>query len=82
MLWRTSRRGKRTKVAVLSGLLPAFASLTPALVLLDEPDAGLDDPSVEVLCDWMEELRSKGHALLIATHDRRVMNRATHLDRY
>ena len=72
-------QGQARKVAVLSGLLPAFASSTPALVLLDEPDAGLDDPSVEVLCDWMEQLRGKGHALLVATHDRRVMNRATHV---
>lgn len=72
-------QGQARKVAVLSALLPAFACSTPALVLLDEPGAGLDDASVEVLCDWLDQLRGEGHALLLATHDRRLMERATHL---
>ena len=71
-------QGQARKVAVLAGLLPAFASATPALVLLDEPDAGLDEASVDVLCGWLDQLRGHGHAILIATHDQRLVDRATH----
>ena len=72
-------QGQARKVAVLAGLLPAFASPTPALIILDEPDAGLDDASIEILRQWLNELRAMGHALLVATHDERVMAQATHL---
>ena len=72
-------QGQARKVAVLAGLLPAFASPAPALIILDEPDAGLDDASIEVLGQWLNELRAMGHALLVATHDERVMAQATHL---
>ena len=72
-------QGQARKVAVLAGLLPAFASPTPSLVMLDEPDAGLDDASIEALGQWMNELCSIGHGLLVATHNERVTARATHL---
>ena len=72
-------QGQARKVAVLAGLLPAFASPTPALIILDEPDAGLDDASIEILGQWLNELRAMEHALLVATHDERVMTQATHL---
>ena len=72
-------QGQARKVAVLAGLLPAFASPTPALIILDEPDAGLDDASIEILRQWLNELRAMGHALLVATHDERVIAQATHL---
>jgi len=72
-------QGQARKIAVLAGLLPAFASPSPSLVLLDEPDAGLDDASVKTLGDWLEELRSSGHGLVIATHDDRIKQQATHL---
>ena len=71
-------QGQARKVAVLAGLLPAFASEHPTLVLLDEPDAGLDEASVETLGGWLNELRTMGHGLLIATHDERIMAHATH----
>ena len=71
-------QGQARKVAVLAGLLPAFASEHPTLVLLDEPDAGLDEASVEALGGWLNELRTMGHGLLIATHDERIMAHATH----
>lgn len=72
-------QGQARKVAVLAGLLPAFASPTPALIILDEPDAGLDEASIDILGRWMNELRTMGHALLVATHDERMMAQATHL---
>jgi len=72
-------QGQNRKVAVLAGLLPAFASPSPALVIMDEPDAGLDDESIKTLGRWMDALRSAGHALVVATHDERIMRHATHL---
>lgn len=71
-------QGQARKVAVLAGLLPAFASEHPSLVMLDEPDAGLDDASIEALGGWLNELRCMGHGLLIATHDERILAHATH----
>lgn len=70
-------QGQARKVAVLSGLLPAFASSEPCLVLMDEPDAGLDDGSIESLCEWILELHHLGHGLLISTHDERIKSLAT-----
>ena len=67
-------QGQNRKVAVLAGLLPAFASPSPALVIMDEPDAGLDDESIKTLGRWMDALRSAGHALVVATHDERIIS--------
>ncbi|MDG1552335.1 MAG: ATP-binding cassette domain-containing protein [Candidatus Poseidonia sp.] len=70
-------QGQARKVAVLSALLPAFASSEPCLVLMDEPDAGLDDRSMNSLCEWISELHHLGHGLLISTHDERIKSLAT-----
>lgn len=70
-------QGQARKVAVLSALLPAFASSEPCLVLMDEPDAGLDDRSMDSLCEWISELHQLGHGLLISTHDDRIKSLAT-----
>ena len=72
-------QGQARKVAVLAGLLPAFASQAPGLLLLDEPGAGLDEGAVKALSGWLDELRALGHGLLLATHDERLRNHATHL---
>lgn len=70
-------QGQARKVAVLAGLLPAFASEDPCLVLLDEPAAGLDDDAVRTVCQWLAQLRGEGHALLVCTHDERIRRQAT-----
>ena len=72
-------QGQARKVAVLAGLLPAFASQQPTLILLDEPASGLDDDAVEILCGWLADLREAGHALVVCTHDDRVRQQATRL---
>lgn len=72
-------QGQARKVAVLAGLLPAFASQQPALVLLDEPASGLDDDAVVTLCGWLAQLREAGHALVVCTHDERIRQQATRL---
>ena len=42
--------GQQRKVSVIAGLLPAMISKSPRLILLDEPDAGLDDNAIQTLC--------------------------------
>ncbi|HJM55449.1 MAG TPA: ATP-binding cassette domain-containing protein [Poseidonia sp.] len=70
-------QGQARKVGVLAALLPAFASSSPCIILMDEPDSGLDDASINSLCGYINELRSAGHGLVISTHDERVKACAT-----
>jgi len=72
--------GQQRKVAVISGLLPAMLTDEPRLILLDEPDSGLDDDSIQTLVGHIHQLRNLGHALVIATHDARMFECATSLN--
>jgi ABC-type multidrug transport system ATPase subunit len=47
----------------------------PRLVLLDEPFTGLDDASAASLVARLEELRSRGCIVLVATHDLEIVER-------
>jgi ABC-type Mn2+/Zn2+ transport system ATPase subunit len=65
----------RTQFGSLSGgqrqrlfVARALAQDAPVL-LLDEPFAGVDIPSAELLTSLFDELAREGRALLIATHD-------------
>ena len=70
-------QGQQRKVAVLAGLLPAFSSPNPTLIILDEPDAGLDEAAVNQLIKWLTELRQLGHAILISTHHQPLLSIAS-----
>jgi ABC-type lipoprotein export system ATPase subunit len=72
--------GQQRKVSVIAGLLPAMASKSPRLILLDEPDSGLDDAAIQVLSQHISSLRLAGHAFLIATHDERILKCATRIN--
>ena len=65
--------GQRRKVALLSGLVPAMISEIPVAVLLDEPDSGLDDDSIKNLADTLRNLAAGGHAILVSSHDSRII---------
>ncbi len=71
--------GQARKVAVLAGLLPAMISPQPRLVLLDEPDSGLDDNALAALISDIGKLREAGHAFVIASHHPEIMKCATRL---
>ena len=68
--------GQRRKVAILSGLIPAMISSEPVAVLLDEPDSGLDDDSVEKLAQILRDLAAGGHAILVASHNSKIISTA------
>jgi len=56
--------GWARRVQFAATLLPA-----PALLLLDEPTAGLDIVTRNYLWRWLGELAAQGHGIVISTHD-------------
>jgi heme exporter protein A len=57
-------RGMRQRVALERALIHR-----PRLVLLDEPFTGLDDRSATLLVHRLEQLRTAGSIVVLATHD-------------
>lgn len=55
------------------GLCAAFME-QPELILLDEPTNALDEHSVAVLKQEIEEQRDRGALVIIASHDRETLN--------
>ncbi len=56
--------GMRQRVALARAILRS-----PDLLLLDEPYAGLDEPAKTVVDDAIEEARTGGRTVILATHD-------------
>jgi len=56
--------GQRQRVLVARAL-----ALSPLVLLLDEPYAGLDMPTQELLATLFSDLAQEGRAVLMATHD-------------
>ena len=59
--------GERQRVALCRALLN-----DPALLVLDEPTAHLDDAHADAIADELVALAKEGRALLVATHDARI----------
>lgn len=69
--------GEQQRTAIARGLV-----LTPRLALLDEPTSHQDDDHVDLVLAALQTARDAGSAVLVATHDPRVMeiaDRVTHL---
>ena len=64
---RTCSRGQRQRVALARAL-----STLPALVLLDEPTAGLDKGGVSRLVRVVEEEVARGAAVAVVSHEPEV----------
>jgi heme ABC exporter ATP-binding subunit CcmA len=60
---RTYSRGQVQRLALARGLLH-----DPQVLLLDEPDTGLDEEALSLLSDLLEERRVRGLATLFTTH--------------
>lgn len=71
--------GQARKVAVLAGLIPAMVAPQPTVVLLDEPDSGLDEEALAALMLHVQSLAAAGHGFLIATHNPTLLTIGTHL---
>ena len=69
--------GQRRSVDVLAGLIPGLCSTEPRLLVLDEPDRGLDSDSIERLVDLVRVLAGRGHGILVASHRHEWMSIAT-----
>src|SRR5690606_22761487 len=57
-------KGLKQRVALARALLH-----NPPVVLLDEPTSGLDPQSARTVRDLILELRARGHAVIISTHN-------------
>ncbi|OQX85659.1 MAG: ABC transporter ATP-binding protein [Candidatus Latescibacteria bacterium 4484_7] len=70
---KTLSGGERKKVELASIL-----AMRPRLVLLDEPDSGIDVSSLEKIFDGIKLLRSFGSTVILITHSIAVMKQAEH----
>ncbi|NLC29029.1 MAG: ABC transporter ATP-binding protein, partial [Chloroflexi bacterium] len=50
----------------------------PPLILADEPTGNLDSSSGQVIMNMLDDLRKAGKTILVASHDPRMLNYATH----
>lgn len=47
----------------------------PDFLFADEPTANLDDENAKIIIEILDELRKKGTAVIVATHDKRFMEK-------
>ena len=65
--------GQQQRVAVARSLIN-----DPPLILADEPTGNLDSTSGQATMVMLDELVKSGKTILVATHDKRMLNYATH----
>lgn len=68
---RTYSKGMRAKLSLIIALLSPGGNIT-----LDEPDSGLDLPSVHELISIIKRMKGEGKSVLLATHQMNVAENA------
>ena len=67
--WAKKRFGSLSGGQQQRGLLARALTANPGLLLLDEPFNGLDQPNRDSLLETIRDLKARGVALIITTHD-------------
>jgi Fe-S cluster assembly ATP-binding protein len=70
---KTLSGGERKKVELASIL-----AMDPALIMLDEPDSGIDVATLEKMFEVIQELKNKGTTIVLITHSLAVLRQADH----
>ena len=70
---KTLSGGERKKVEIASIL-----AMDPYLIMLDEPDSGIDVATLEKMFEVIHELKKKGTTILLITHSLAVLKQADH----
>jgi len=70
---RTLSGGERKKIELASIL-----TMDPDLIMLDEPDSGIDVATLEKMFEVIKDLKKKGTTVLLITHSLAVLRQADH----
>lgn len=70
---KTLSGGERKRIELASIL-----AMRPRLVMLDEPDSGVDIEAIERIFEAIAHLKNEGSTVLLITHSARVLEKADH----
>ncbi len=70
---KTLSGGERKRIELASIL-----AIEPVLVLMDEPDSGIDVEALEQIFQAIQRLKEKGTTVVLITHSRTVLRQAEH----
>jgi len=62
--------GQKRRVTIAS-----IVSMLPEIIIVDEPDTGLDYRSAEKLMDYLKLLNKKGHTIILISHNLEIINK-------
>ena len=63
--------GEAQRIAVLRSIINK-----PRFIIADEPTSSLDDENASYIVDLFEDLKNQGYSILIATHDKRFIEKS------
>jgi len=63
--------GERKRIEVAS-----IVTMKPKLMILDEPDSGIDVEALSAIFDLLRTMKQKGTTVLLVTHSREVLSQA------
>ncbi|MGC8770294.1 MAG: ABC transporter ATP-binding protein [Brevinematia bacterium] len=70
---KTLSGGERKRIELAS-----VYAMKPRLILMDEPDSGVDIDSVKYIFDIIKEMKSEGSTIILVTHSPEVLKQAEH----
>jgi Fe-S cluster assembly ATP-binding protein len=70
---KTLSGGERKRIELAS-----VYAMRPALLLMDEPDSGIDIDSIKYIFQIIQELKKEGTTIILVTHSPEVLKQAEH----